>query len=117
MPDQAVEVTYDPNADPPFTFVPDTVTMTASGKVVLLRRPADAPWVFTGGYVKANEQQQSLAQFRVVVEGEGRLLHIHDDFPSDGPKTYHQYAVMVALNGKPRSSPDPVIVNDPGGGG
>ena len=112
MPDQTVEVTYDPNARPKFTFAPDTVTMTAAGKVVLLRRPADAPWEFTGGFVK----NDTLKQFSVSVHGNGSKLHV-DDKCKDDRKTPYEYQVTVALNGYPHTSPDPVIVNDPGGGG
>jgi hypothetical protein len=112
MPDQTVEVTYDPNAEPRFTFAPDTVTMTDAGKVVLLRRPADAPWVFTDGSVKDDK----LRQFSASVHGGGRLLHIRDDC-KDKTKTPYDYNVTVTLNGYAATSPDPVIVNDPGGGG
>jgi len=112
MPDQTVEVSFDPNADPQFTFLPDTVTMTSAGKIVLSRRPQDAPWDFTGGTVK----NDSSNQFSSSVQGNGSKLHIRDAF-TDSAKTPHEYTVTVSFGGSTYESPDPVIVNEPGGGG
>lgn len=112
MPDQTVEVSFDPNAEPQFTFVPDTVTMTAAGKVVFLRRPSAAPWAFTDGAVK----NDTLSEFSASVHGNGSLLHMRDDF-KDRQKTPYEYTVTVEFNSASYTSPDPVIVNDPGGGG
>ena len=112
MPDQSVEVTFDPNAEPQFTFVPDVVTMTKAGKVVLHRRPNDAPWKFKDAYVKDNAS----GQFTVTVPSDG-LLRIRDKY-TDGRKTYHSYTVTVEFEWNDHTqefeSPDPVIVNDPG---
>jgi hypothetical protein len=113
VPDQSVEVTFDPNANPQFTFVPDTVTMTKAGKVVLHRRPQDAPWTFQGAWVDDNTQ----GQFEAEVIGNGNLLHIRDAF-IDSRKRYHKYTITVRFEWgnhyRDYESPDPVIVNDPG---
>jgi hypothetical protein len=113
MPDQSVEVTFDPNAEPQFTFVPNTVTMTKAGKIVLHRRPQDAPWKFKGGSVKMDEW----GQFTPSVHGNGSLLHLDDKF-TDREMTSHSYMVRVEFElgsgSRDYDSPDPVIVNDPG---
>jgi len=112
MPDQTVEVTFDPHAEPQFTFVPDTVTMTRAGLIVFHRRPQNAPWKFKGGSVKGDA-----GQFPASVIGNGSGLRMEDKF-TDKEKTYHQYRVIVAFEDHedPYTSPDPVIVNDPGTG-
>ena len=111
MSDQSVEVTFDPNADPQFTFVPDTVTMTSAGKIVLHRRPQDAPWTFAGAWV-----EDAGEQFSVRIPN-GGLLHIRDRF-TDPRRTFHKYTITVQFEWQSYSrtyeSPDPVIVNDPG---
>jgi hypothetical protein len=109
VPDQTVNVTFDPAADPQFVFEPDEVTMTAKGKVIFLRRGASPTWTFTGGTVK----DDTLKQFSASVQGQGRSLHIDDDF-RDKQKTPYEYTVSVQLDGTSFTSPDPVIVNDPG---
>ena len=50
------------------------------------------------------------------MHGNGSSLHIDDQF-KDTTKTPYDYFVTVELNGTSYTSPDPVIVNDPGGGG
>lgn len=112
MPDQTVDVTFDPTADPQFTFTPDEVTMTAAGKVVFHRRPATATWLFTGGNVENDTQKE----FSASVQGSGRSLQIDDQF-KDTSKTLYKYTISVSLDGTGYTSPDPHIVNDPGGGG
>jgi hypothetical protein len=112
MRDQTVEVSFDPNADPQFTFLPSTVTMTAAGKIILFRRPQDAPWDFVSGTVKDDDAKQ----FSSSVHANGSKLHIDDQF-RDEFKTSHPYAVTVSFGRFTYESPDPVIVNDPGGGG
>ena len=112
MPNQSVEVTFDPNAEPQFTFVPDVVTMTKPGTVVFHRRPNDAPWKFKDAYVKDNAS----GQFTVTVPSDG-LLRIKDKW-TDGRRTPHSYTVTVEFEWHDHlqeyESPDPVIVNDPG---
>jgi hypothetical protein len=112
MPDQSVEVTFDPNARPRFTFVPDVVTMTKAGKVVIHRRPHDAPWKFTDAKVKNDTSEQ----FSVDVHPNGNLLRIDDKWTKGGR---YDYTVTVEFEWRDKTelfeSPDPVIVNDPGG--
>ena len=107
--DQTVRVTFDPDATPQFTFDPESVRMTAAGKVVLAQHPASARWVFRG----ANVKDDTLHEFRPEVQGNGNALHIHDDFRDRTKKSY-SYNVTVTLDGTTTTSPDPVIVNDPG---
>lgn len=111
MPDQTVNVTFDPTAEPQFTFDPDSVTMTSAGKIICLRRPPSATWKFTGGDVK----EDPLDEFSSSVQGNGSSLHIDDKF-YDKTETPYDYYVTVVLNGTSYTSPDPVIVNDPGEG-
>ena len=108
MPDQTVEVSFDPNAEPPFTFVPNGSTMTRAGIVILLRRPAAAPWEFTDCNVKNDASNQ----FSHSILGGGNLLHIRDEFREPGR---FEYTVTVKFGRSEYTSPDPVIVNDPGG--
>jgi hypothetical protein len=112
MPDQSVEVTFDPNAVPQFTFVPETVTMTNAGRIVFHRRPQDAPWTFSDAWV-----EDAQGQFEVSIPGNGKVLHIRDDC-TDPRRTSHKYTVTVQFEWQGYfryyESPDPVIVNDPG---
>ena len=110
MPDQTVKVSFDPNANPQFTFDPDRVRMTASGKVIFQRRGESATWTFTGGAVKEDPYKE----FSSSVQGQGRVLQMDDKCEH---KMDHEYTITVELNGTSHTSPDPVIVNDPGGGG
>jgi hypothetical protein len=114
VPDQTVKVTFDPNADPQFTFdpPPGDVRMTAAGKIILNRSPGSAAWKFTDGDVK----KDPLAEFEPTVHGNGSSLHINDQF-KDTTRTEYDYYVTVELNGTSYTSPDPKIVNDPGTGG
>jgi hypothetical protein len=109
MPDQTVQVTFDPNATPQFTFTPSSVTMTGSGKVILEQSPANAAWTFDGAAVK----DDTLDEFKARVVGNGQVVHIDDQF-KDRQETGYSYDVTVALNGQTYTSPDPEIVNDPG---
>ena len=109
MPDQTVNVSFDPAANPQFVFEPDEVTMTARGKVIFHRRGSSPTWTFTGGTVK----DDPLKQFSASVQGQGRSLHIDDEF-RDREKTAYEYTISVQLDGRSYTSPDPVIVNDPG---
>jgi hypothetical protein len=114
MPDQSVEVTFDPNANPQFTFVPDTVTMTKAGKIVIHRRPHDAPWTFRGAKV---EDDGPPGQFSVSLHANDTMIHIRDEW-TDGERESHKYTVTVRFEWnnhfRDYESPDPVIVNDPG---
>ena len=46
MPDQTVQVTYDPTAIPKWTIAPKSVSMTAAGKIIFQRKPGNATWTF-----------------------------------------------------------------------
>ncbi len=83
--------------------------MTARGKVIFHRRGASPTWTFTDGTVKDDTKKQ----FSARVQGQGRSLHIDDEF-RDTVKTSYEYTVTVQLDGRSYTSPDPVIVNDPG---
>jgi hypothetical protein len=109
MPDQTVQVTFDPNATPQFTFTPSSVTMTGSGKVILQQYPADASWTFDAAVVK----DDTLDEFDAKVIGNGQTVQIDDKF-KDRTETGYSYDVTVELNGQSYTSPDPQIVNDPG---
>lgn len=109
MPDQTVQVTFDPNATPQFTFTPSSVTMTGSGKVILQQSPSSAKWTFDGAVVK----DDTLEEFSSTVQGNGQSVQIADSF-KDRTETPYSYDVTVELNGQTYTSPDPEIVNDPG---
>jgi hypothetical protein len=105
-----VNVTYDPNAEPQFTFEPKTVRMRGPGIVVLKRTPPTADWKFIAGEVK----DDTLNEFSTSVPGDGEILQIQDDFRDRKFEAY-SYSVTVQIGEqKPVTSPDPVIVNDPG---
>jgi hypothetical protein len=110
MPDQTVNVTFDPTANPQFTFDPPSVTMTGAGKVVLHQNPASAPWTFQSALVKGD----SLGEFSPSVQGNGNSMQINDAF-RDPIVTSYSYDVTVSLDGASYTSPDPQIVNNPGG--
>jgi len=110
VPDQTVRVRFDPRATPKFTFDCETVRLTAAGKVILQRRPRSATWTFLVAKVKRDK----LKQFSSTVPGNGRSLHINDEF-KDRKTTSYSYNVTVKLGRRTYTSPDPVIVNDPGG--
>jgi hypothetical protein len=109
MPDQNVNVTYDGTN---WTFVPDSVTMTASGMVICHQAGSNtSSWTFTGGNVKSDP----LSQFSSRVAGNGTLLRITDQLKDPkGPKVTYPYYVTISYNGVSVTSPDPNIVNDPG---
>jgi hypothetical protein len=110
VPDQTVRVSFDPRATPKFKVDCETVRMTAAGKVILQRRPRSATWTFLVAKVKRDK----LRQFSSTVRGIGRSLHINDEF-KDKKTTSYSYNVTVKLGRRIYTSPDPVIVNDPGG--
>ena len=105
-----VGVSFDPNANPQFTFDNDRVTMREAGKILLIQRPASSRWKFRDADVK----DDTLNQFSSTVLGNGNTLEIDDAF-RDRTLTEYSYNVTVELDGRTFQSPDPVIVNDPGG--
>jgi hypothetical protein len=107
-----VDVTCDPTTNPAtFTFTPLSVTLNASGKVILHRTPAQATWTFQTAEVK----NDTLQEFQPSVQGNGSLLQINDLFKDTVKTTYH-YNVTVLSGGNSFKSTDPDIVNDPGVG-
>ena len=104
-----VGVSFDPTANPQFTFDNESVTMRAAGKIVLIQRPASQQWTFRDAEVK----NDTLSQFSSTVVGNGNSLQINDEFRDRTRKAY-SYNVTVELDGRTFQSPDPVIVNDPG---
>lgn len=111
MPDQTVQVTFDPAANPQFTFDQESVTMTEASKVILQRKPGNAQWDFVTAVVKGD----TLNEFSATLPGQSGVLHINDAF-RDTARTAYSYNVTVTLNAVETTSPDPEIVNDPGGG-
>ena len=107
---QTVGVTFDPNANPQFTFDNERVVMRAAGKILLIQRPASQRWKFRDADVK----NDTLNQFSSTVLGNGNTLEINDAFRDQTLREY-SYNVTVELDGTTFQSPDPVIVNDPGG--
>ena len=103
-----VGVSFDPKANPQFTFDNERVTMRAAGKILLIQRPASQRWTFRDAEVK----DDTLNQFSSTVLGSGQSLHINDEF-RDRILTEYSYNVTVELDGRTFTSPDPVIVNDP----
>ena len=107
-----VFVTFKADPNPQFSFTPERVEMHEQGTIIFHQRPANQRWKFVAGVVKNDR----LEEFSSAVRGQGQVLHIYDEF-YDVDKTEYQYAILVELNGDYFLSPDPVIVNDPGGGG
>jgi hypothetical protein len=103
-------VSFDPTGNPQFTFDNESVTMKAAGKILLVQRPASQRWTFRDAEVK----DDTLNQFSSTVVGSGNSLQINDEFRDRTRKAY-SYNVTVELDGAVFQSPDPVIVNDPGG--
>jgi hypothetical protein len=114
MPGPIVRVTFNSGATPQFTFADDTVEMNAAGKIKLKQDTTDsavpAPrWRFRGATIK----DDFLNEFRTRVAKDGKSIDIMDDF-LDERKTPYSYNITVELDGTTYTSPDPVIVNDPG---
>jgi hypothetical protein len=105
--DKTVQVTFDPQGSPQFVFVPDSVTLKASGKVKL-ERSGPASWSFVTGSVKGD----TLHEFSFKVDSGGRGMQIKDDFKDKTKKAY-AYTITVTQGGREFVSPDPEIVNDP----
>ena len=105
-----VKVSFDPDDDPQFRFDDETVRMTQAGIVVLVQRGRAKKWEFQGAEVK----NDTLGQFSAAVLGNGNTVVIDDRFRDETIKAYSYY-VTVLEAGETYRSPDPVIVNDPGG--
>lgn len=107
MPDQTVQVTYNPSATPAWSFSTDPVTLTASGKIILTRAP-HSNWAFTGAAVSSGGSQFGTPN----VNPAGTEITISDLCTLKGSWCY---TVSVLPSGATESvtSPDPEIVNDP----
>jgi hypothetical protein len=104
-----VRVKYSPNAKRKFTFLPWAFTMWEPGKVKLTRHPGSAQWTF----LKVTFKDDPTGQFDYEVVDGGESLEIEDKFHNEDPELY-MYNVTILLDGEEITSPDPVIVNDPG---
>jgi hypothetical protein len=105
----SVRVSYDPAARK-FKFVPYALQMDGPGIVVLTRHPGSAPWKFQ----TATFKDDSLEQFVVRDPGNGENLQIDDKFLNVDPDIYYYTVTILLDTGEEITSPDPVIVNDPG---
>ena len=100
-----VQVTYNPNANPAWTFSPDPVRLNASGDITFTQASGSS-WTFTGAAVTNGGTNFGSP----TVHGNGAEMKLHDAHTSNGTFCY---TVSVSLNGQSVTSPDPTIVNDP----
>ena len=107
-----VKVTFDPTARPQFTFKPNTVRVKGGPKIIVLIQSPPADWDF----VTAEVKDDTFNQFSSSVQPNGKSLHIADALRDPDLEAY-SYNITVNLGGEEYTSPDPHIVNDPGGGG
>ena len=105
MPDQTVTVTFNPNANPQFSFDNDPVTMTAAGRIIL-NRAGGSTWTFTGATITNPGGQFGTP----TVNPAGTSIDISDLCSTAGSWCY---TVTVSSNSVSYTSPDPEIVNDP----
>jgi hypothetical protein len=103
----SVQVTYNPNNTPAWSFSPDPVRVTASGNIVFTQAPG-SNWKFTGASVQSGGSQFGTPQ----VNGNGSEMTLNDVCSAKGQWCY---TVSVLPTGATQSvtSPDPQIVNDP----
>jgi hypothetical protein len=80
MPDQTVKVSF--TAPSTFAFDPETVTMTAAGKINFHRNPGSASWTF----VSINGLPTS--QFTSTTTGNGSEATVNDTYSSTGDFGY-----------------------------
>jgi hypothetical protein len=107
-----IKVKYDPDTQK-FKFHPFAFTVWEKGNVELTRLPPNAEWKF----VRATFKNDPSGQFIPRVAADGKSIDIEDRFLFEDPDIYY-YTVTIQFDGKPEiTSPDPVIVNDPGGSG
>ena len=104
MPDQTVTVTFNPTATPQFTFAPDPVTMTASGRIII-NRAGGSNWTFTAANITNGG-----TQFSAAANNAGTSINVDDAYTWMGSFCY---TVTVNLGGTSYTSPDPTIVNEP----
>jgi hypothetical protein len=107
MPDQTVQVTF--NGPGEFSFNPESPTLTAAGKVVLHRSPADANWTFV------SVDDLPSPQFTWTVTGNGSNAEVSDGHTSIGQ--FHYGVTVRNANGtyssddNPKQTTPPMIVN------
>ena len=112
-PDQTVQVTYDPTRPTPWTFDPESVSMAASGLIILTKFPASQSWSFTGDFTvtgKAGGPNPQPGEFtRDSGHSNPNQLAIRDGFRTKGTFCY---TVMISTDGSSITSPDPQIINE-----
>jgi hypothetical protein len=111
-PDQTVRVTYDPSRPTPWSFEPETVRMTAAGRIILMQHPANQGWSFTGFAVtgKRGTPNPPSDEFtRDAGHSSPTQLTIQDAWTTQG--TYC-YTVTISADGGSLTSPDPQIINE-----
>jgi hypothetical protein len=108
-----ITVTFDPNANPQFTFNYHSVTVNAKGTVILQQGGTNPQWTFASpGAIVLGDY---LGQFSASVVGNGKQVNIQDDLADPpGQQVAYCYACIVTQGGKTYTSQDPDIVNDPG---
>jgi len=104
MPDQTVTVTFNPAAEPPFTFSPDPVTMTSAGRIII-NRAGGSTWTFVNATISNGG-----TQFSSAPNNAGTSINVQDAYTSMGRFCY---VVTVQMGGTSYTSPDPEIVNEP----
>jgi hypothetical protein len=110
MPGANVQVTYNPNATPAWTFNPDSATVNASGNIVFTSAP-NSSWKFTGFSATGGGSIFGPPS----INSNGNQMTVSDSCPAANGKQSFKYQVSVQPTGSQTSvwSPDPEIVNDP----
>jgi hypothetical protein len=110
MPDQTVTVSFNPPDEDSWVFTPDSVTMTAAGKIIFIRDPHSPNWTF----VSVNLLPPSWER-----KGSPNGAQIQVDDP-DEPKGTFTYSVTVSYQGEQYTSNEqeigetdpPIIINE-----
>lgn len=110
MPGANVQVTYNPNQTPAWSFSPDSATVNASGNIVFTAAPNSA-WKFTG--FSADNGGSIFGT--PSINPAGNQMTVSDSCPRANGIQRFKYTVSVQPTGSSSSvtSPDPEIVNDP----
>lgn len=107
MPDQTVKVTF--TAPDTFTFDQPTVTMTAAGKIILLRDPGSAGWTF----VSVNGLPSP--EYSYTINPNGNQVDISDGHTANGASHYtvtvHDATGNHTSGSAPRATLPPMIMN------
>jgi hypothetical protein len=111
IPDQTVKVSFNPPDENSWVFTPSVVTMTAAGRIILLRDPHSPNWTF----VSVNLLP---ASWETACNPSGSQLTVNDP---DEPKGEFVYTVTVLYQGVEYTSPEaniggevdpPIIMNE-----